>query len=236
MTPTPPPQQPHLATWWQCLKHQPPPPIVPATWNRCCPHCHALLLLTEKDNFCCGNGSRLLPALRPLPARLRGLLNSAQNAQHLMEFSRVINNLFSFAGIGVAGGFQHFQGAGPPAVAITGQTYHLIRNTKYADHLIHWFLYDKHQREFKAEQFGVHANIVQALSQDLCDVNPYVDHLQHFHQSSQHRHRMLELKDFSLNGDFAAVMHASNSTDINPCSVVIRRHGHHEPEFINILS
>ncbi|KAG2342244.1 hypothetical protein BDR05DRAFT_1001189 [Suillus weaverae] len=31
-------------------------------------------------------------------------------------------------------------------------------------------------------------------------------------------------------------MHASNSTSINPRSIVIRRHGNHEPEFINILS
>lgn len=72
-----------------------------------------------------------------LPARLCGLLNSAANTCHLMEFSRVINNLFSFTGIGVAGGFQHFQGMGPPAVAITGRTYHLIRNTEYVDHSIH---------------------------------------------------------------------------------------------------
>lgn len=31
-------------------------------------------------------------------------------------------------------------------------------------------------------------------------------------------------------------MHASNSTDINPRSVVIRRKGHRQPEFLNILS
>lgn len=78
--------------------------------------------------------------------------------------------------------------------------------------------------------------MIQAVSQDLRDVNPYVDHLQHFHSSSRHRHHILELKDFSTNGDFTAVMHALNSTDINPHSVVIQRHGHCEPEFINILS
>jgi len=40
-----------------------------------------------------------------------------------MDFCRVINNFFSFAGIGVTGGFEHFQsgaGAGPLAVTITG--------------------------------------------------------------------------------------------------------------------
>jgi hypothetical protein len=64
-----------------------------------------------------------------------------------------------------------------------------------------------------------------------------VEHLQHFHSTSRRCHCILELKDFfSTNGDFADVMHASNSTDINPHSVIIRRHGNHEPEFINILS
>ena len=57
-----------------------------------------------------------------------------------MEFSRVINNLFMFAGIGVNGSFKHFatgMGIGPPAVAITGQTYHLIHDTEYTDHSLH---------------------------------------------------------------------------------------------------
>jgi hypothetical protein len=157
----------------------------------------------------------------------------------LVEFSRVINNLFSFAGIGVSGSFQHFAtgiGVGPPAVAITGRTYHLIHNTEYTEHSIHWFLYDERQREFCAQQFGVHAIVVQAISDDIDGVNPYVHHLQRFHQSSRCTQCILELKDFSSNGDFAAVMHASNSTSINPRSILIQRRGNHQPEFINILS
>ncbi|KIK32885.1 hypothetical protein CY34DRAFT_45861, partial [Suillus luteus UH-Slu-Lm8-n1] len=92
-----------------------------------CQHCHALLLSTEANSFCCGNGSRALPVLHPLPTRMRALLNDATRLRHIMEFCRVVNNFFSFAGIGVSGGFQHFNcgaGAGPPAVAITGRTYH----------------------------------------------------------------------------------------------------------------
>jgi len=39
----------------------------------------------------------------------------------------------------------------------------MVRNTEYTNHSIHWFLYDESQREFKAQQFGVHATIVQAI-------------------------------------------------------------------------
>lgn len=118
--------------WWTTLFNTPPPPISPATWNRRCDHCNALLLSTESDAFCCGNGHRALPRLHPLPPRMRALLQDANHASHLLQYGRLINNLFSFAGIGVSGGFEHFApGSGPPAVAITGRTYHLIRDTEY---------------------------------------------------------------------------------------------------------
>jgi len=167
------------------------------------------------------------------------LLGNAAQRRHLSEFSRVVNNLFSFAGIGVTGKFEHFStgaGLGPPAIAITGRTYHLVRNTEYTDHSIHWFLYDERQQEFKAQQFGVHATVVQAITDDLKAINPYVNYLHCFHQGSRRHRCTLELKDFSSNGDFAAVMHASNSTTINPRSILIRRRGHQQPQFINILS
>ncbi|KAG2743143.1 hypothetical protein P692DRAFT_20690805, partial [Suillus brevipes Sb2] len=89
-----------------------------------CQHCNALLLATESDSFCCGNGARTLPPLHPMPTRMRALLNEPVRLKHMIDVCRVINNFFTFAGIGVSGGFQHFQGAGPPAVAITGRTYH----------------------------------------------------------------------------------------------------------------
>jgi len=170
---------------------------------------------------------------------MQQVLSHATQRRHLSDFSRVVNNMFSFAGIGVSGEFKHFStgvGSGPPAVAITGRTYHMVRNTEYTDHSIHWFLYDESQREFKAQQFGVHATIVQAISDDLKAVNPYVGHLQHFHDTSRRRRRTLELKDFNAVGDFAAVMHASNSTVINPRSIIIQRHGQNQPHFVNILS
>jgi len=89
-------------------------------------------------------------------------------------------------------------------------------------------------RQEKAGEFGVHATVIQAMD-DLNAINPYVHHLHQFRPRSR-RKRLLELKDFSSNGDFAAVMHAANLTDINPRSVIIRRRGHRQPEFLNILS
>ncbi|KAG1904001.1 uncharacterized protein F5891DRAFT_925630, partial [Suillus fuscotomentosus] len=92
-----------------------------------CPHCHVLLLSTESDSFCYGNGAQALPPLHPLPVHMRMLLNENIRLKHIIEFCHVVNNFFSFAGIGVSGGFQHFNSGptiGPPAVAITGRTYH----------------------------------------------------------------------------------------------------------------
>ncbi|KAF8124114.1 hypothetical protein EV363DRAFT_1124636, partial [Boletus edulis] len=108
--------------------------------------CNALLLSCERNTFCCANGRHRVPPLHPLPQQMRALLHDESHVRHLMDHGRVINNLFSFAGIGVNGTFEHFAtgaAAGPPAVAITGRTYHLIRDTEYTDHSIHWFLYDE---------------------------------------------------------------------------------------------
>lgn len=114
----------------------------------------ALWHITIVNSFCCRNGTHLLQCLHPLPPHIGHLLNHHAHHCHLVEFNRVINNLFSFTGIGVSGGFQHFLtgiGSGPPVVAITSCTYHLIWDTEYTKHSIHWLLYDKHQWEFKAQ-------------------------------------------------------------------------------------
>ena len=140
-------QQPQPVRLWGGNLHLcPPSRIIPAKWNCQCHHCHALLLSSKRNNFCCANGRNALPPLHPLPPRMHTLLQDVNHAHHLMEFSRVINNLFTFAGIGVNGSFEHFAtgvGIGPPAVAITGRTYHLIRDTEYTNHSLHWFLYNE---------------------------------------------------------------------------------------------
>lgn len=99
---------------------------------------------------------------------------------HLIDLCHIINNFFSFTGIGVSGGFQHFNlgnGAGPPAIAITGHTY---RDTEYQDHSIHWFLYNERMHQQKAQEFSVHATVIQAITDDINAVNPYVHHLHSF--------------------------------------------------------
>lgn len=170
---------------------------------------------------------------------MQTVLNNPTYARHIQENSRMINNLFSFAGIGVTGSFEHFStgiSGGPPAVAITGRTYHLIRNTEYTDHSIHWFLYDEQLLRSKAMECGAHITVVQAITDDLRDINPYVHQLQHFRGTALRPPRILELQDHSSPNDFAAIMHASNSTTINPRSILIHRRRTHQPEFINILS
>ncbi|EJT96503.1 hypothetical protein DACRYDRAFT_112701 [Dacryopinax primogenitus] len=47
---------------------------------------------------------------------------------------------------------------------------------------------------------------------------------------------MLELPEFTVAGDFAAIMHANNSTLVNPHSILIWRLGDDQPSYISILS
>jgi len=54
------------------------------------------------------------------------------------------------------------------------------------EHSIHWFLYDKQMLERKAIQFGAHASVVQAIKNDVRDVNPYIAHLQYFNSPNLH--------------------------------------------------
>ncbi|KAF8439448.1 hypothetical protein L210DRAFT_858148, partial [Boletus edulis BED1] len=111
--------------------------------------CCSWLLSSEHNSFCCADRHHALLPLHPLPPCMQALLRDEHHTRYLMEHSRAINNLFSFAGIGVNGSFEHFAtgpGVGPPAVAITGQMYHLIRDTEYTDHSICWFLYDESEQ------------------------------------------------------------------------------------------
>ncbi|KIK91785.1 hypothetical protein PAXRUDRAFT_26922 [Paxillus rubicundulus Ve08.2h10] len=90
--------------------------------------------------------------------------------------------------VGVTGGFKHFETGstqGPPIIAITGRTYHLLRDTEYMDHSIHWFLYDEHMQETKVQQFGAHAVIIQAINDNLKVINPYANHLRNFQLTSR---------------------------------------------------
>ena len=77
---------------------------------------------------------------------------------------------------------------------------------------------------------------MQAITDDFHDINSYVGHLQHFHSIPHYHSHLLELQDFSFNTDFAAVMHASNSTTINPCFIIVCHWENQPSKFINILS
>lgn len=80
---------------------------------------------------------------------------------------------------------------------------------------------------------------IQVIEHDLHLINPYVHHLRCFSSSWSndiHATSALELRDVSATGDFAAVMHADNSTNISPRSVVIWNNSQNDPSFIPIFS
>lgn len=66
--------------------------------------------------------------------------------------------------------------------------------------------------------------------------NPYVAHLQQFHHIPHTATTALELSESSSNNDFAAIMHAANSTSVRPRNILIWRNSDQEPTFVPIYS
>jgi hypothetical protein len=153
----------------------------------------------------------------------------------LSSQSRCLNNLFCFTAIGASKGFYHFNTA-PASVAITGRTYHRLFDIADTSHSLHWFLYNSLEHDKKAEQFNVPSDWMRAINDDLQIVNPYVHNLRVFRSVPEPTACALELADVGQNGDFAAIMHAGNSTTINPRAVVIWHNRDADPTFIPIFT
>ena len=136
--------QRQLLPWWQQLRLHPLAAITPPTWSYTCPHCSAVLLSVEAPSVCCQNRQHALPWLPSWPTEMQNLLRSPASAMVLSSHNRVINNAFSFAGIGASGKFIDFSSTtAPPTIAITGRTYHYLHDADTPAHSIHWFLYNE---------------------------------------------------------------------------------------------
>ncbi|KIJ40641.1 hypothetical protein M422DRAFT_109402, partial [Sphaerobolus stellatus SS14] len=101
---------------------------------------------------------------------------------------------------------------------------------------IHWFLYDGRERENRGQQYNLPNYWIRNVRADLMDVNPYVRHLRLFHQVNEGIPTAIELTEASSNGDFAAVIHAGNTTNVQPRSILIWRNSDDEPSFMSIYS
>jgi hypothetical protein len=152
--------------------------------------------------------------------------------------SRRLNSLFSFTAIGASKGFQSFE-TGLWNVAITGRTYHRLFDISDTQHCLHWYLYDEMERFKEGINRKIPSTWIQAFEDDMKDVNPYVHHLHRFSctwNANPHACTALELSDVTATGDFAAVMHANNSVDVSPRSIVIWHNSSNAPSFIPIFS
>jgi hypothetical protein len=189
----------------------------------------------EGNDWCCSGGKSVVPPLPPLPANMAVMLQNHELSKDISALSRRLNNLFSFTAIGATGGFTQFA-TGPPSVSITGRTYHRLYDVADARHSLHWYLYDELERDQRAQQLNVPWHWIQAVKMDLERVNPYIDHLHQFNAVDDLQPHAIELTDVSTNGDFAAIMHASNTTDVHPRGILIWNRSFAEPTFMPIFS
>ena len=177
----------------------------------------------QDASFCCSNGTAITP---PLPPLLQGIL-SVCNHWSISPYSCQLNSLFCFTAIGASKGFQKFW-TGVWNVAITGQTYHHIFDITSTEHSIHWYLYDKQDWLLQATNRKVPDSWIIPISVDL-EMNPYVYHLHWFSTTWNNNPEAittLKLVDITPSRDFAAIMHANNSVDIHPGSIVIWHNSH----------
>ena len=205
------------------------------TWSRTCQYCGVLLLTGEDRTFCCNNGQTIVPLLPPLPPQITTLLTQPSSTHNPSSFLRRLNNLFSFMAIGASKGFTQFA-SGPASVSITGHTYHPMLDVQTPNLSLHWFLYDESETVRRGEQWDVPVQWVRAMKETLDDINPYVWNLHQFTDISRYTSTALELHNHTSANDFAAIMHAANSINIAPRSVVIWNNSSCEPSFISIFT
>lgn len=204
-------------------------------WDRRCNFCNALLLRGEDYDWCCHRGLWRIPPLPPLPPNVAVLLADLNESKDISTLSRRLNNLFCFTAIGASGGFTHFE-TGRSTVSITGRMYHRLYDINDTSHSIRWFIYDAAERFNHGLRFDVPSRWINAVAADLNHINPYVHHLQRFRDVTDSGPSALELSDFSADGDFAAIMHASNTTTVKPRGILIWKNSDQRPQFVPLFS
>jgi hypothetical protein len=86
------------------------------------------------------------------------------------------------------------------------------------------------------EKIGKCPSVGSLHYKDLRDVNPYVDYLRLFVSWPAEMSTVLEISDFSSDGDFAAVLHPANSTTVRPRTILIWHDNARQPSFVPIFS
>jgi hypothetical protein len=151
------------------------------------------------------------------PAELNILAASGQ----LLSISWKLNNLFCFTAIGTSSSFQKFQ-TGVSSVAVNGRVYHRMLDITQPHHSMHWFLYDAELARKAAETtYKVPIPVVCPVKSILDSVNPYVYHLHCFFNYAEDCTISIELSDPPVGQDFAAIVHANNSTEDHPQHILI---------------
>jgi hypothetical protein len=105
-----------------------------------------------------------------------------------------------------------------------------------SSHSLHWFLYDSSERQEQGKKYNVSDGWTAAVDTALQEVNPYLSQLHHFSTIPSEELTALQLSDVSAQSDFTAVLHATNSTAIDPYAIVIWCNCDSHPTFIPIYS
>jgi len=146
----------------------------------------------------------VLSQLPEWPVEFKTLLQNPTTARQFTSHSWVINGLLSFAGIRASGQFIDFQTQmGPPAVVITGRTYHYLQDAELPAHSIHWFLYDEQAQQDNAAVFGVNSSMMQMIMTVIQHINPYIHSLEllQLTPDNMHCNQVVELKDHTATGE-----------------------------------
>ena len=223
------------AQWYLTVNQRTVQPYCPTWGDRACSECHASLLSSERDKWCCVGGKYSLPRLRPYPPAFEHFLKD--NNRQIQLYARTLNNLFSFSAIGYTG-TQHSYGNLPQNVVITGRVYHRMLNLD-ADHgSLKWFLFDDqdHQHHENGAHWNVPGHFIDACKQLLNGCSPYLQVLRHAISTTGPADFHIHLDRPSATGDIAAIVNPYNMHEVHGRKIVVSPQSGGPSDFVNILS
>jgi len=211
-------------------------PYRPTWGDRTCSWCHASLLSSEKNGWCCVNGKYILPRLQPYPPDFDAFLQG--NIRQIQPLARTLNNIFSFSAIGYTG-MQHHYGNQPQNVVITGRVYHRMLDLDRDNGSLKWFLFDDQERQHyeAGTRNRVPEPFITACKQLLERCSPYLRVLRHAIQTTGPDDFYIHLDRPVAGGDVAAIVNPYNLHEVHGRKIIVSpQQGEPASDFVDVLS
>jgi hypothetical protein len=209
--------------------------------HEACVQCGVRLLTCEDPKWCHDPKKKLLDPLPPYPDEFRDVVQTL-GIRTVNSHIRKLNNLFSFAAIGIESG-RFVQMDVPSNLAITGRTYHQVRNLRVGSHSLGWFIYDENGFAAESGKLNLPPRLTRSTQDMLSSQNPFIRTLQSAYAATRLQYPpntdfTVELQYGAVQGsrEIAAVVRTANIQNLNPRSVWVTSSSSGQHNKMSILS